>query len=160
MSAIGHHHYQRPGLPWHALPLSSHLGDMPSSDDSEGLGLENSGASSWWAMQHATSAWLCMKLGVLGPGGLTASPFTSYDLASAVSPTVTAGPTNLLSFLSVFPRSSGGPGPPGLQGASVGLPAHLAPPLLPCHPSSLPCCVTLWEGNTLLGQSDSLNAYE
>lgn len=68
--------------------------------------MANPGAPGWWAMQHAASAWLCMKLGMLGPGAHTSSPFTSYDLAFAVSSSMTAGPTNLLSFLSVFPRSS------------------------------------------------------
>lgn len=47
-------------------------------------------------------------------------------------------------FLSVLPRNRG-PGSPGLQGESAGVPAHLGP--LPLS-ISLPCCVTLGEGGS------------
>ncbi|XP_015441210.1 protein crumbs homolog 3 isoform X2 [Pteropus alecto] len=50
-----------------------------------------------------------------------------------------------------LPRSRG-PGSPGLQGDSEGLPAHLAP--LPLS-VSLPYCVTLGEGRCLPGPSHS-----
>lgn len=78
-----------------------------------------SGAPGWWAMRHAASAWLCMKLGVPGPGTSPSYRIPPKTLPLRVSyRNYRPNKPPVLSFS--FPTQQLRPGPPRTRRSQCG----------------------------------------